>query len=300
MGPEAKRLECSEECERIQRNKRLAEALEINESHEPAASKTIYEDELLDIAEEHLDWIKGIESVIAQFMQDKSQMHHYFPTKFRNRQNQILVLLAPYYGLVGEWVDAHTSKGNVIYRKQSKKEPSVPLRLLSQAIQDRPYEIQEKSSEEPMSAIKEGQEIPINALLFKDLTLGLEPENICAVLSTFVGSDLELCPESKDGPSADCVVHFQSKSGSYVPPNAIDQVIREKVLDYAVHRWVDQEKLVSGIEPCRLTAKKDLIFPSHSDERSSLQSLKTPQAPAREQILKVENAFNLLPRSAAS
>lgn len=256
-----KGVECDAECARLERNRVLAEALQIEDPEDVIVS-TVYDEDLLAFATEFPGWTSDIQSVISTFVHDRDQKHYYFPTKFRPAQNQFLIALSPVYNLFAELVDAGTGKGNVIYRKQGQ-EPRLPSRLLSEAVLARTHgepeslEVMESSQDSLPDADVSGQ--VVNALIFFNLQLGLDPLVICSLVQAMVSLDIQLKPHSIES-TTHCAIQFIPQSEVYKPPNALEMLIKESVLGPIRKRLVEIDRLVNDVQTCRITPTDEIIF----------------------------------------
>ena len=284
-------IPCDAECERVKRNKTLASALEIEKPQE-VVLKTVYEEELMEFAKRELAWVKQIEVTVAHFLGDASTQHYYFPSRYRGRQNSFLVALAPHYHLFAEWVDAHTGKGNVIYRKKSEK-VGLPNRLLSEAVTsiDSDSTSVAESPEEPTES-QEPQEpqeevVPINALYFTNMQLGVTSQTLKAMISPLVPMDIVLgIIENPSKP--DCAIHFQSQSEMYMNPAKIDGIVKQ-VLERVEKNWVKEQRLIKEIQGVRITGSNKVVFVG----KKEVKAPKRVQV-VKEEVVLVSNPFEFL------
>ncbi|RKO89941.1 hypothetical protein BDK51DRAFT_13552, partial [Blyttiomyces helicus] len=124
-------LPCDETCALAERNRRLAEALEVDTSPN-APPITEYDDALLRYAHHNLAWARTVEKTLKEFLEDRTKRTHHFPHT-RSGRAPFIAGLAVHYNLVGEVVDADSGRGSVIVRKTASRLPAVPHPLISSA-----------------------------------------------------------------------------------------------------------------------------------------------------------------------
>ncbi|KAJ3044969.1 FKBP12-associated protein, partial [Rhizophlyctis rosea] len=116
VGKSAGMLQCDESCAVAERNRKLAEALEIDVSGGTSGGTgggVEYEDPLLRFANSQAVFTKNVEKVLREFVEDSGKRLHHFP-QAKVGANQFIVGLAPHYGLVADVVDVERGKGSVI------------------------------------------------------------------------------------------------------------------------------------------------------------------------------------------
>ncbi|KAJ3264310.1 FKBP12-associated protein [Chytriomyces hyalinus] len=133
-------LSCDESCAMAKRNRTLAEALDISpevvasaaSAGTSAATLEPLESRLSLIKHAYLNlvWTRGIEKILAEFVQDASRKLHHLPGS-KPAGIKFVVGVAAYYGLEAEIVDAHWGKPSVLVRKVPRKLCSVPPVLVS-------------------------------------------------------------------------------------------------------------------------------------------------------------------------
>jgi transcriptional repressor NF-X1 len=124
-------LECDDECRILQRNKNLAQALDIN-LEEPRATTIVYTDFLRDYAKKNLEFVQTIERQFTQLVEDtrryavKKRCHTFKPMKINERH--VIHELATFYGLETQAMDPEPQRNVVAFASYNMcKIPSVTL-----------------------------------------------------------------------------------------------------------------------------------------------------------------------------
>lgn len=111
-------LECDDECRIMQRNKNLAQALNIN-TDEPRQSPIVYTDFLRDYARKNIDFVQTVERQLAQLVDDtqrhrvSKRCHSFKPMKINERH--VVHELASFYGLETHAMDPEPHRNVVAY-----------------------------------------------------------------------------------------------------------------------------------------------------------------------------------------
>ncbi|TPX57740.1 hypothetical protein PhCBS80983_g03608 [Powellomyces hirtus] len=131
-------LPCNDACERAKRNRRLAEALDIDTTSvtvsSSSASLVEYSDVLLRHAYTNPTWVKHAEEAFAAFVQDSGRRVFHFPSG-KGAGNPFLLELAKHYDLSASIIDAdRKGLASVTVRKTAAKTATIPPLLLSTAV----------------------------------------------------------------------------------------------------------------------------------------------------------------------
>ena len=118
QGPVAPQLECDDECRRIQRNKKLAEALSINPD-EARATTVVYTDFLLDYAKRNSEFVQSVERDMAQLVEETRRLNaakrcHAFKPMKKNERH-VVHELATFYGLETQSMDPEPLRSVTAY-----------------------------------------------------------------------------------------------------------------------------------------------------------------------------------------
>jgi transcriptional repressor NF-X1 len=129
--PIQQQLECDDECRIAQRNKALAQALNINPD-ESRSTAIVYTDFLLDYARKNIEFVQTVERDFAQLVEDtkrhgvQKRCHTFKPMKTNERH--VIHELATFYGLETQAMDPEPQRNVVAFAKSNMcKIPSVTL-----------------------------------------------------------------------------------------------------------------------------------------------------------------------------
>lgn len=185
-------LECNDFCAKVERNRKLAMALELekrvssNENNENASSLSLtsdelgyYDESLCEFYRNNLGWCKQIEARLIEFVQDGTkQTWHCKPMKsaFRRFVHRYCV----HFNLTTEAVDREPYR-SVVVRKTPGQQCRIPSPLLSVAAHhptmNRPPPPATVVEEPPPATVAAAAAIrkkhPVNALCLSDLAFGL-------------------------------------------------------------------------------------------------------------------------------
>ncbi|KAJ3147087.1 FKBP12-associated protein [Geranomyces variabilis] len=128
-------LPCNDNCERVKRNRKLAEAFNIDTSLSTALSgPTVeYSEALIRHAHANPSWVKSTEEALAAFVEDPAKRMFHFPSG-KTAGNPQLLELAKHYDLAASIIDAdRKGLASVTVRKTAAKAASIPSVLLSAA-----------------------------------------------------------------------------------------------------------------------------------------------------------------------
>lgn len=131
-------LKCNPACElnrkRIEqeeRNKKLAEALDIKDANISNEIQLKYSDFLIEMAKKNVTFVKKIEAELYSFLKNSELTKHTFPAMNKTRR-QTVHELAEIYGLSSQSFDPEPHRNVEVY-KTNLKHPRVPKPLLSEA-----------------------------------------------------------------------------------------------------------------------------------------------------------------------
>jgi len=118
QGTVPPQIECDDECRRIQRNKKLAEALSINPD-EARTTTVTYTDFLMDYAKKNSELVQSVERDFAQLIDDTRRLnaakrcHSFKPMKKNERH--VIHELASFYGLETQAMDPEPHRSVTVY-----------------------------------------------------------------------------------------------------------------------------------------------------------------------------------------
>ena len=160
---EKKEKPCDEECERLERNKKLEEAFGSKEEE-------VYSEELVEYAQNNFQFVKKVESKLQSIIQEGKNMN--FLPSMKPEQRWFCHEVIPYhYGLDCESVDQEPVRSIVVYMTENAKTPSP---LLSEYV---------KRGCVGEAAKKE----PAASLFFYQLTPSITTQDMAAALQKFQG-----------------------------------------------------------------------------------------------------------------
>ncbi|KAI8814070.1 hypothetical protein BJ742DRAFT_786354 [Cladochytrium replicatum] len=144
MGRSDTTIPCDESCAMMERNRKVAEALELSVpgvtapsiegsdgiAPTPALPATIagfprefivqavkYGETMVKYAITNLAWVKSVEATLFEFVSDTSRRSYNFPHA-KKQHNMFLLRLAPHYNLIAETYDSHYPTNGVGVRKR--------------------------------------------------------------------------------------------------------------------------------------------------------------------------------------
>ncbi|TPX66559.1 hypothetical protein SpCBS45565_g04406 [Spizellomyces sp. 'palustris'] len=124
-------LVCDDTCAMAERNRKLAEALEITPSIRPAIT---WPATLIHQAHQNPTLVKSIEKTLKKFISDPTRRTHHFPP---SKSNAFISSLVGFYNLVPTPLDMdRKAQSSILVRKTATS--SVPSTLLSTASQSKP------------------------------------------------------------------------------------------------------------------------------------------------------------------
>ncbi|KAJ3108423.1 hypothetical protein HDU97_001130 [Phlyctochytrium planicorne] len=205
-------LPCDESCAKLDRNRRLAEALNLTPPTPgtPVESKPgsveEYEDALLTFALGNPALVKTIEATLADFVNNTSKRLVHFPHA-NYKANRFIATLIPHYNLVPEIVDAERKQASVIARKTAAKTPWIPYPLISLA--SKSYKGKSSTTSATASALTFGVRTSstfggktANGFFIMGLQDGIETKDIEILTEPFLGS-VSICWVGEKG---DCLI----------------------------------------------------------------------------------------------
>ncbi|CAG8536648.1 2181_t:CDS:10 [Acaulospora colombiana] len=181
-----RQLECNESCALVERNRKLASALELGDRiNEGDLIKAIpeYEEDLLQYYSIHKDWAKNIENTLSDFLLKSNKPTLNFPP-MKSTHRKFIHQLCVHYRLSSCSVDVEPFR-SVIVKKQA--DSAVPPLLPSQVFskQGKLSIIAPPSTTPEQPARKQKQ--PINALYLSELAVGSTEEELESALGSLFG-----------------------------------------------------------------------------------------------------------------
>ncbi|RKP27619.1 hypothetical protein SYNPS1DRAFT_12399 [Syncephalis pseudoplumigaleata] len=122
-------LACDDECARLIRNRKLAEALQIEQFRRPVQESThSYEDDLVAFSQNHIAFIRKLEIDLATYLDSKSSSPLYLPT-MKADQRRAVHMLCQHYSMETTSIDPEPKRSVVVRRTRLSLAPTP---LLSQ------------------------------------------------------------------------------------------------------------------------------------------------------------------------
>ncbi|KAG9293447.1 hypothetical protein G9A89_009171 [Geosiphon pyriformis] len=190
-----RQLQCTDYCAVLERNKKLAQALEIEDraadgsTTKPALK---YSDEFVKYYNANKEWARNIETILNDFMKSEKQALDLKPMKSTHRK--FIHELCTHYKLASESVDIEPHRSVYIKKKPESTPPLIPL---SQALSNQltssgvvavnpPIPISSSSSS-PLEQLPRKPKQPVNGLYLAELTFGITHEELQRELEPILG-----------------------------------------------------------------------------------------------------------------
>ncbi|KAI9484553.1 hypothetical protein BDB00DRAFT_129523 [Zychaea mexicana] len=204
-------LSCNDFCAKVERNRRLASALEIERDVTPASSSSpsssgipldeavpstdelgYYDDSLCEFYLENLRWCKQMETMLIDFVKDQAKhVLHCKPMKSGFRK--FIHRYSVHFNVSTESVDPEPYRSVVV--RKSLGQPRIPSPLLSVAAHhpsmNRPPPPNTTAGAKSSSSSKQ----PVNALCLSDLAFGLIKSELDMELAEAFGDGLKFTSE---------------------------------------------------------------------------------------------------------
>lgn len=230
--PTRPELKCDDECERLDRNRRLAAALNID----PAAhtnDHVPYSDNTLKLYKEFPSWADRQESQFRVFAANPDEVRlRYEP--MRNQSRQFLHLLADDFGLESKGEDIDPYRSVVVWKSDRFVAP--PGKTLAQCVKIRAAQQAQQAAEaalRPPSPPALGAE-PFNGFVLTTPRFGVTADEVLALLD----ADLATLPS----------VQFKVEFVTHVEPN--DEVLVKATAQYAAFLSSSSvETSLAGLKP---------------------------------------------------
>lgn len=181
-------IECDASCTLYERNRKLAEALDIDVSLTPFENTLIqYSEGLVKFAHDNWTWARTTETKLIEFI-NSSLITHNFPAA-KPKFNAYLSNYAECFGLSAEIVDENRQrKGSVILRKIGATR--LPVKLLTEYACKYTTEMFVKVDTIETLAGYHGE--AINCLLVEAFVLDMTIEDLTCLITPMFGSDVVL------------------------------------------------------------------------------------------------------------
>jgi transcriptional repressor NF-X1 len=239
-SPQRKSLECNDECLRLQRNHKLAVALNISSDH--LDDHIPYSSTTLELFKNNVKWGQTQEREFRVFAADDSEKRLRFKPMPSN-QRAFLHSLAEDFGLDSESMDPEPHRHVAIFK--TPRFVSAPMKTLAQCLKI-------KSIEQPTPAAASTVQTtePFNALLLSNPRFALTIDELRSQLQADLSTAPELSFNISFLPSEEIVLHPSSTSTS-TPDTISSTLTRLKPL---LSKTITTHSLASNVALCRVDA----------------------------------------------
>ncbi|KAJ3089194.1 hypothetical protein HK102_006973 [Quaeritorhiza haematococci] len=286
MGRTPTTIPCDERCALLERNRRVAEALDIRPSGDGSDSSTSggiggasgdpnsvtganpdqpeYSEFLVKHAHANLAWVRNVEQRLADFVNDtqgtNKRLYHFPRTKPRNN-SFIAQLASTHYGLTADIVDVELGAGSVIVRKTITKAPCVPKVLCSEVAVNYKPSMFAGTAGGSSSGVGSGLgaasvpqsgangKPPLNALHITSLQFGMEARDLQILLEPLFGSDVSIAVRWISTDNGECVVVVSPKSSSGTASSATSATASTSAAPGGSSTALDIERMLIQLEP---------------------------------------------------
>ncbi|GAO47095.1 hypothetical protein G7K_1307-t1 [Saitoella complicata NRRL Y-17804] len=176
-----KELPCTEKCDKLQRNKRMAEALGVDGDKTSEVALSVYTDDILEYYRTNKLWATSIENSLKTFVAGDKKMLSFKPMK--RAQRGFVHAMAEAYGMTSQSQDPDPFRNVVVTRTSNT---IVPLTTLAQAATSRtnsgaatPSGLQQMQTKTTSKAY--------NAFYLEAVRIGTEQAELARVLEPALG-----------------------------------------------------------------------------------------------------------------
>ncbi|KAL6811257.1 hypothetical protein GGI42DRAFT_340006 [Trichoderma sp. SZMC 28013] len=225
--PSRPELKCDDECLRLERNRRLAAALNIDPASH-ANDHVPYSDTTLRLFKENLAWAETQEREFRVFSKSPNEQRlRYKPMP--NHQRQFLHVLAQDYGLESKSEDLEPYRYVVVWK--GAKFVSAPSKTLAQCVKIRDSQAAEaaaaaaansRAPTPPPLVIVD----PFNAFLLTSPRFGLTMEDVDAAIRADLASQTAFHFKTAFLPSDEILIRATAHYSSFLTPAAVEQALQ--------------------------------------------------------------------------
>lgn len=291
-------LKCNDECARLERNRRLADALNINpdnhtNEHVPFSENT------LKLYKEMKNWADNQERTFRYLCQDLEEKSHRFDP-MPNRHRQFLHLLADDFGLTSESQDFNDHRHVVIWK--TKTVAPAPGKTLAQSLEIRKKQILEA---ETIAALTPRVPSPVgpesyNGLVLTTPRFGITNDEVAAALDTdfctVPSFAFKVDYRHNRDTSDEIVITAQVQFSAFLTPAPVEKILGD--LKSRIEQTAKREDLAKGVLLCHIDSsgnitRREKFKPAPGDWSSiagkaasrSSSSLKTEEKPTVRRML---------------
>lgn len=289
-------LDCDDECARLERNHRLALALNIDqETHQTDIIP--YSKQTLDMFRNNIKWTQTQEQALRIFAADDSEKRIRFKP-MPQAQRAFLHSLAEDFGFDSESLDPEPHRHVLILK--TPRFVMAPMKTLSQCI-----EIREKArsasttqtNSELESTGTNNVSLPFNAILLASPRFGLTVEELHADLAEMGGLRPALAFDINFLPSEDVVIRLHSPSSTTRSEREVERLLRE--VKPPLSEVIRQKSLASAVTLCRADTSLNILRPESEEAADSGWSkvaakAAAPRTVVREKAMGQKSVFTVL------
>ncbi|KAF5620399.1 cysteine-rich NFX-1 [Fusarium tjaetaba] len=247
--PSRPEVRCDEECERLDRNRRLAAALNID----PASHTNDhipFSDNTLKLYKQMQSWGDAQESQFRVFAANKDEVRlRYEPMK--NQSRQFLHLLAEDFGFESKSEDYDIHRSVLVWK--SDKFVSAPTKTLAQCVKIRASQVAEAAAaaaiRPPSPPILETE--PFNALVLTEPRFGLTIEEVNTTLEPDLTS-LQGFSFKVDFLNEEVLIKASVSYSAFLTPAPMEKSL--EVLKPRIEQTIRREKLAESVLLCHSDA----------------------------------------------
>ena len=255
-SPSHPRVECDDECLRLERNKRLAEALNIDPTSQ-LTDHIPYSDTTLKLFKSLGSWAEDKEREFRVFTQSKDEIRMRF-APMPSGKRQFLHVLAEDYRLESFSEDREPHRHVVVNKQTFAKDLLPPSKTLSQCMK-----IRERQAAEQQQAAKAAQqsnnptqerEEPFNALLLTSPSFGLTIEDLHSALDPTLSTRSLTMYNIEFLPSDEVLIRVTAGYSASLGPESLLTTLRDQILAI-----VKEKDLAGGVVMAAANSQSEIL-----------------------------------------
>ena len=252
-GNSKKKLKCDDECLRVERNRKLALALNVDpeahkDDHIPYSSQT------LQFFQQSTKWAQTQERELRVFAADDNEKRLRFKP-MPAHQRAFLHSLAEDFGFDSESVDPEPHRHVFVFK--TPRFFMAPMKTLTECVRIRTLETAAATSTEAQRRIPAANNDPFNGFLLTGPRFGLTLDDLRTDLSSALATASSLVFEISFLPSEEIVLKARPASTATVVSPAIEPHLR--ILKPALAALVAQKHLAASIYLCVLDPSLNIL-----------------------------------------
>lgn len=241
-------IKCDDECLRLDRNRRLAAALNIDPTSH-TTDHVPYSDATLRLFKEHTSWAETQEREFRVFAKSPNEVRLKYKA-MPSHQRQFLHLLAEDYGFESLSEDFEPFRYVVVYK--SSRFVSAPAKTLAQCVKIRTTQAAEAAAaSKPPSPPPLPVSEPFNAVLLTAPRFGLTIEDVTETLKADFATQPSLHYTVDFLPSDEILLRITAHYSAFLTPSAMEQALT--VLRPRIGETIQkQPELAGGVLLCHV------------------------------------------------